>query len=451
MNVIGNAIAPAPLKPNSFYSPVHPTIRAYELPEIVSLPMEDLFPFLPKAIYQYGTDVSVVRAATMESLKKVDMSMIQPQHTVNILCSEHGFNVMGGEAYAEMIKTIRDVVLERTGCTHIRLRSAGGNMISEGKSTFFDFGLLEYFEGKAEAFTPLEDGMYLDTDLGKIGVIKSAFDADWFIHTSYSDPREIYFNRNISRVYKAFAMGYARAETRSAFHLCFGPRSSNVICHAIFNALKDRHAFTVDLDISPTGITGVSANNDIAVLNREATVRVLKNYGAIYRLLSKIDEVIAIQDCSRWVWYNHCGGIVFGTLLKAHMDMLDLDVVPKISEGINCRKLKSIVVNHTTMGAWGMLPIEFPIYIADQNTAAGQDGDLIIHSTICNGLQDALNRAQEKTGCDKIMVFDGSFGYMNVSKSMAEHLLRCAPAAIEEADALMPKWLKQRGIDPECL
>ena len=54
-------------------------------------------------------------------------------------------------------------------------------------------------------------------------------------------------------------------------------------------------------------------------------------------------------------------------------------------------------------------------------------------------------------GCDKIMVFDGSFGYMNVSKSMAEHLLRCAPAAIEEADALMPKWLKQRGIDPECL
>ena len=103
------------------------------------------------------------------------------------------------------------------------------------------------------------------------------------------------------------------------------------------------------------------------------------------------------------------------------------------------------------MGAWGMLPIEYPIFIADQRTAAGQDGDLIVHSTICSGLQDALDRAKEKTGCDKIMVFDGSFGYMNVSRSMAELLLANAPAAAEEARQLMPKWLKQRGIDPSEL
>ena len=350
--MIGKAIEPAPFKKNSFYTPVQPTTRPYLLPEIVSLPMTDLFPDMPKAAYVYGDDVSVVRKMTEKALENVDMSMIKITDTVNIICSEHGFNVMGGFAYAEMLKTIKDVVEERTKCEHIRLRSASGNLCVEGVSTLFDFGLIEYFEGKAAGFTPLDEGMYVETEIGKVGVIKAPFDADWFIHTSYSDPREIYFNRNINRVYKAFAMGYAKVETRSAFHNCFGPRSSNIIPFAIFNALSDKHAFTVDLDVTPAGITGVSADNDIVRLNKHASAKILKNYGALFCLAGKIDKVIAIQDCSRWVWYNHCGGMVFGVLLKVHRDLFDLDVVPRNSEGVNGDKIKAIVVNNTTMGGW---------------------------------------------------------------------------------------------------
>lgn len=447
--MLSNAIAPVPFNPHSFYSPVEPTIRAFRLPEIKSLPISDLLPDLPSPVYVYGTDLSVIRKTVRKSLENVDMSMIRPGQTVNILCSEHGFNIMGGKAYAEMLKTIRDVVMERTGCTRIRLRSAGGSvMLAEGRSTFLDYGLLEYFEGKAEAFTPLMEGLPLQTDIGEISVVKSAFDSDWFIHTSYSDPREIYFNRNISRVYKPFAMGYARAETRSAFHTAFGPRSSNVVAYAIFNALSDKHAFTVDMDVAPTGITGITANNDIAKVNREATIRILKNYGGMYRLFEKIDKVVAVLDGSRCAWYNHCGGTVFGVLLKAHKDLFDLDIVPRLSEGINGDKLKAIVVNNATAGGWGMLPSEYPTFVADQTSAMAQDGDLLVHATVCNGLQDAVNRAKEVSQCDQVMVFDGSFGYMNVSESMAKLLMENAPLARTEVDELMPKWLRSRGIDP---
>ena len=50
------------------------------------------------------------------------MSDITPETSVNIVCAEHGFCLCGGKPYIEMIKTIRDVVLERTGCIDLRLR-----------------------------------------------------------------------------------------------------------------------------------------------------------------------------------------------------------------------------------------------------------------------------------------------------------------------------------------
>ena len=45
------------------------------------------------------------------------------------------------------------------------------------------------------------------------------------------------------------------------------------------------------------------------------------------------------------------------------------------------------------------------------------------------------------------MIFDGSFGSINVSSSLAEHMLKLAPAAAKEVDEVrMPKYLKQRGL-----
>jgi hypothetical protein len=47
-------------------------------------------------------------------------------------------------------------------------------------------------------------------------------------------------------------------------------------------------------------------------------------------------------------------------------------------------------------------------------------------------------------------VFDGSFGSINLSPSMAEFMLKKAPEVSRNVDEeLLPKWLRQRGIDPQ--
>ena len=55
------------------------------------------------------------------------MSMIKPEHSVNVLASHHGFTLLGGHPYAELLKAIRDIVVEKTGCENIRLRAGVGN------------------------------------------------------------------------------------------------------------------------------------------------------------------------------------------------------------------------------------------------------------------------------------------------------------------------------------
>jgi hypothetical protein len=45
------------------------------------------------------------------------MSLIAPQDSFNILCSEQSLGMQGGFAYAEMLRTVRDVIEERTGNT----------------------------------------------------------------------------------------------------------------------------------------------------------------------------------------------------------------------------------------------------------------------------------------------------------------------------------------------
>lgn len=96
--MLNASIKSRPMTPGNLMCMVHPTMRAFDLPEIKSLPIRDLFPELEEAIFIYGGDLSVVREHTEKTLANVDMSMIKPHHTVNILCSEHGFNVLGGDA-----------------------------------------------------------------------------------------------------------------------------------------------------------------------------------------------------------------------------------------------------------------------------------------------------------------------------------------------------------------
>jgi hypothetical protein len=450
--MLKKAALPPRMPGGSAFALKAPSMRAYELQEIKSLPIRDLFPDIPEAIYLYGDDVSIVRRHTEEALACVDMSMIKPDHRVNVLCSEHGFNIMGGLAYAEMLKTIKDVVQDRTGCTRIRLVFCCGIYRSEAKDILYTYKLAEHYEGQVEGCTPFDEGMPVETEIGTMYVLKQAFASNWFIHTHYDDPREIYFNRLIARTFKPFTMSYARFETRSLYHMSFGPRSSNIVPRVIFETpiIRDKHAFTIELVTSPTGLLGVAADNDIRRLDRKGIINTLKSYGKIFSLLRTIDEVIVVADAARPIWYGHCGGVVAGIVLKSHMDLLDLDVAPKVSEQLTNPAVKAMVINHTSPGLYCELPFTMPVFIADKVAASQQKHDVLPYSTIAESLPHAMDLAYKAAKTDKVMVFDGNYGSFNLSSSMGEYLIEKAPEAgriVEET--LLSKWLLQRGINPD--
>jgi hypothetical protein len=65
-------------------------------------------------------------------------------------------------------------------------------------------------------------------------------------------------------------------------------------------------------------------------------------------------------------------------------------------------------------------------------------------------LNKAMDMAYDIHPTDKVIIFDGSFGHINCSRSMAEFLLQKAPEVSREVDEeLLPMWLRQRGLDPE--
>ena len=126
------AAAKPPKIMESSSGPGLPVQRAADLPGISSLDITRLFPDIPAPIYSNSDDLSAVSAATQKALSGVDMEMIGPRDSVNLLCSEHGFSILEGEAYAQMLRTIKDVVEERTGCK-VRLRFCVGGGMNEAR------------------------------------------------------------------------------------------------------------------------------------------------------------------------------------------------------------------------------------------------------------------------------------------------------------------------------
>lgn len=118
-----------PISPKTSQYGIDPSLvktRVAELPGMTSVYLKELFPDLPDVIFPGEKGIAGVRKAAEEALMKVDMSMIKPEHSVNILASHHGFTLLGGEPYAELLKTIKDVVEKRTGCKDVRLRAGVG-------------------------------------------------------------------------------------------------------------------------------------------------------------------------------------------------------------------------------------------------------------------------------------------------------------------------------------
>jgi hypothetical protein len=69
------------------------------------------------------------------------------------------------------------------------------------------------------------------------------------------------------------------------------------------------------------------------------------------------------------------------------------------------------------------------------------------HAVVADHLDGAMHFAYQTAKTDKVVIFDGAMGGINVSGSLADLLIAKAPAVSARVDKeLMPKWLRQRGV-----
>lgn len=461
------ATLPPPSFMPSIYGPPPATTRAVDLPGMTSVAVHELFPDMGAPIYAGDNgDLAAVREATRAALAGVDMSKIQPGDSVNILASEHGFGLLGGWPYVEMIKTLRETVRERTGCRDVRLRLAIYRGFKEAEETAEHFALKQAFDGNVKGLGPFDRGVEIETDIGTLHGIQRAYDAKWFIHAYYDDPREMYFNRLLYKSFKSFCMSYARFETRSVYHSLFGNRSGSIIPRAMFDSpfIQQRYTFSSVLRTTPAGVIGVDASSDLYGIDRRITIGHLATYGKMQQLFREITDCVAVWDGGRWGYYLHAGGLIFGVLLTNHHDAFDLDE-PVVAgflqvpgKAVNFSKnpaLRGVVVNQAWVGAgipYVTMPMTSPVFVVGEDQARLWREDpanplFAGAATTVDTLEEGVARALERGQTDKVLVFDGSFGHLTVNEPMAAFLRARAPQVNAEVESeLLPKWLRQRGL-----
>jgi hypothetical protein len=353
---------------------------------------------------------------------------------------------MGGDAYAELIKSIRDEVVELTGCRQIRLAFSSAVSKFEGAENIPRFGFDDHFHGQVFGFGPYDKEVPIDTEIGRLYGVRRAYAADRLSHVHYGDPREIHWHRLNGRTLKAFTMSYARMETRSIYHNNFPTRSANIVPRAIYESpfIQDRWAFSAVLRTSPAGTIGVDADNDLIALDRRLGASTLRDYGKVIRLLIAIDECFAIADDTRWLPYQHAGGVCSCALYKGTHDHLDLNLVslPKATN----RAVKLLVLNH----GWMLPGSTFRTTIAvgpEVGAALIQERRGAKGVSVADDLPEAMEMAVEQSGTEKAIAFDGCYDAINVTRPLAEELVAKAPQIDRQVDEeLLPKWLRQRGL-----
>ncbi len=449
-----------------------------ELPGMTSVPLRDLFPDLPDVIFPSAEGKAAVRRAAEDALSRIDMGMIRPEHSVNVLASHHGFTLLGGEPYAEMLRAIRDVIERRTGCTNIRLRAGVGLRFRETEEYIKRHALDAHFRGKAIGVAPVDQGIPIETEIGTLYGIKRVYDADWIVHAHNSDVREVHFHRQVDRAVKPFGMSYARIETRSTYHQNFGPRAANFIARALFDSpfVQRKFAFASFLTTAPNGIVGVDVDRDLYALNDRITEIGCRHYGKMMTLLGTIDECIAALDFPAPIVYTFAAGVVYANFTGASVDLYDLEVpLPPYTfytEAYHGRRGQPLVREIRPLNpaikmcvhnyAWVGYPSAFftehvPTVVVGREQADlfrrdPQNLSYMDHATIADTTEAAMDFAVRATGTDKVLVFDGAMGGINCSGSLAELLLRQAPAVSRRVDeTLLPKWLRQRGVQSKAI
>lgn len=467
-----------PLPPRQSQYGVAPelvTRRLADYPETTSVAVSDLFPETPPVIYPGAAGVAVVRHATEQALAGVDLSMIKPHHSVNILASHHGFTLVGGHAYAEMLRTLREVIVARTGTDNVRLRAGVGLRFRETEEYIERFGLKEAFQGKALGIAPVDEGIAIETEVGTLYGLKRAYDADWIVHAHNSDVREVHFHRQVDKVVKPFGMSYARIETRSTYHQNLGPRAANFIARVIFDSpfVQSKFAFAAFLVATPAGVVGVDADNDLYRLNDRITLFGCEHYGKMMTLLGTIDECIAALDFACPVPYVFAAGVIYANFVGANCDLFDLSQPlpaytwyteafygrngPLVSEVPPMNPAVRVCLHNY---AWIGYPSAFfaehiPTVVVGREQAElfdrdPQNGTYMRHAVVAQHCDAALDFCRRAARTDRILVFDGAVGGLNASAGLVRDLLAAAPAVAERVETvLLPKWLKQRGIDPD--
>lgn len=467
-------IMPAPPRVSQYgVAPEYVTNRAAQLPDIGSIMLADMFPDTPQTIYPSAQGIDAIRANTLKALEKVDMSMIRPGQSVNVCASHHGFTLLGGAPYAEMLKAIRDAIVERTGCENVRLRAGVGLRFRETEEYIKAFGLdTHYGKGKCKGVAPIDEGIPIDTEIGTLYGIKAIYDADWIVHAHNSDVREVHFHRQVDRAVKPFGMSYARIETRSTYHQNLGPRAANFTARSIFASdfVQSKFAFATFLDMSPVGVVGIDADNNLFALNDRLTVAGCRYYGKIMTLLGEVDHCIAVLDFPCPVPYVFAAGVIYANFVGANTDLFDIDVAlpgytwyteafygkhgplsPQVSP-VN-PAIRMCVHNY----AWGGYPSAFfsehiPTVVVGAKQAEVFDRDsqnieYMSFAATTVSLNAAMHFARASAKTENIIIFDGAIGGINVSYPLADQLKAKAPLVNRKVDEeLLPKWLRQRGI-----
>jgi hypothetical protein len=445
---------------------------------MTSVTLRELFPDLPPVIFPSDEGISAVRRYTEQALSNIDMSKIKPEHKVNILSSHHGFTLLGGEPYAEMLRTIRDVIEGKTGCSNIRLRAGVGLRFRETEEYIRRYKLDEHFEGKARGVAPVDEGIPIETEIGTLYGIKRIYDADWIVHAHNSDVREVHFHRMVDRAVKPFGMSYARIETRSTYHQNLGPRAANFIARAIFDSpfVQDKFAFSCFLTVVPHGILGVDADSDLYSLNSRITEIGCRYYGKMMTLFGEIDKCVAALDFPCPVVYVFSAGVIYANFVGANTDLFDLEMpLPAYTwytEAFYGRKGRPLLPEIPLLNpavkmcvhnyAWTGYPSAFfsehiPTVVVGQAQANlfnrdPQNLNYMQHAVISENAEAAMDFARKASGTDNVLIFDGAPGGINLSKPLADFLLEKAPAVNRRVEKeLMPKWLRQRGVEVKTI
>ena len=336
------------------------------------------------------------------------------------------------------------------------------------------YKLDEYFKGKARGVAPVDEGVAIETEIGTLYGIKRIYDADWIVHAHNSDVREVHFHRMVDRAVKPFGMSYARIETRSTYHQNLGPRAANFIARAIFDSpfVQDKFAFSCFLTVAPHGILGVDADNDLYRLNGRVTEVGCRYYGKMMTLFGEIDECIAALDFPCPVVYVFSAGVIYANFVGANTDLFDLEMaLPAYTwytEAFYGRKGRPLLPEIPLLNpavkmcvhsyAWIGYPSAFfsehiPTVVVGQAQADlfnrdPQNLSYMKHAVLSDDTEAAMDFARKVTGTEKILIFDGAPGGINLSKPLADFLLEKAPAVNRRVEEeLMPKWLQQRGVN----